>query len=373
MHHDVKTVAKAFAIHGDYQSAERYGSGHINDTYLLTMNQAGAPVRYLLQRINHDVFTDVPRLMENISRVLGHMQARLADEAVVDATRRALTLVPTRDNELFHRDSDGLYWRSYLFVEGARSYDVVESSDLAYTAARAFGQFQRLLTDLPGDRLHETIADFHHTPKRFAAFEAVLESDPCDRARLARPEIEWLLARRDFAGSLLDLHAQGLIPERIAHNDTKLNNVLIDDATGEAICVIDLDTVMPGLALYDFGDLVRTSTSPVAEDEPDPSNVVMQMPMFRALAQGYLDAAGDFLTPGEIASLPLAGMVIALTIGMRFLTDFLQGDTYFKTQRPQQNLQRCRTQFAMVDSIDAQRKEMDSFVESYARSIGALP
>jgi Ser/Thr protein kinase RdoA (MazF antagonist) len=172
---------------------------------------------------------------------------------------------------------------------------------------------------------------------------------------------------------LLDLHAQGLLPERIAHNDTKLNNVLIDDVTREAICVIDLDTVMPGLALYDFGDLVRTSTSPVAEDDPDPSNVVMQMPMFRALAQGYLDAAGDFLTPDEITSLPLAGMVIALTIGMRFLTDFLQGDTYFKTQRPQQNLQRCRTQFAMVDSIEAQRKAMDSFVESYARSIGALP
>ncbi len=362
--HNLKAVAEAFYIHGDYVSATPYGSGHINDTYLLVFDQAGKSARYILQRINHDIFKDVPALMANISRVCGHVQARLHAEDRPDASRRALTLIPTRDGAAFHQDAAGLFWRVYLFVENATGYDIIESTNQAYEAARAFGVFQKLLVDLPGKRLNETIPDFHHTPKRFAAFEAALKADTHNRAALAKPEIDWLLKHRELAGALLSLHRQGLVPERITHNDTKLNNVLIDNDTQEAVCVIDLDTLMPGLALYDFGDLVRTSTSPVAEDEMDASKVTMQMPMFEALARGYLEAAGEFLTPTEIASLPLSGMVITLTIGTRFLTDFLQGDGYFKTHRENHNLERCRTQFALVDSIEAQWDAMDAVVRS---------
>ena len=366
MPHDLHSVAAAFRIQGDFAQARPYGSGHINDTYAVTFDQAGTPLRYLFQRINDRVFKNVPALMDNIARVSAHAQARLAAQGRPDASRRALTLVTTRDDQPYHRDDDGNHWRAYLFVENATGHDIVQSPEQAYQAARAFGHFQKLLVDLPGPRLHETIPDFHNTLKRFEAFEAALHADAHNRAANARPEIDWLLQRRELASALLQLHAQGLVPERITHNDTKLNNVLLDNHTHEALCVIDLDTVMPGLALYDFGDMVRTSTSPVAEDEPDPTRVAMRLPMFEALARGYLEAAGGFLTPDEVAALPLAGMVITLTIGTRFLTDYLNGDTYFKTHRPDHNLQRCRTQFALVDAIQAQRDDMDAIVQRLA-------
>ena len=361
---DINTVANAFEIDGEFVSASPYGAGHINDTYLVVFDHQGRLKRTILQRINHDIFKDVPALMENISRVCSHARSRLMAEGVSDADRRVLTLIPTHDGGSYHRDATGSYWRMYLFIENATGYDIVESTTQAYEAARAFGLFQKLLVDLPGKRLNETIPDFHHTPKRYAAFEAALEADTHNRAALAKSEIDWLIRRRDLAGALIDLHDKGLIPERVTHNDTKLNNVLIDNDTQEALCVIDLDTLMPGLSLYDFGDLVRTSTSPVAEDEPDAGKVEMQLPMFEALARGYLDAAGECLTPMEIAALPLGGMVITLTIGIRFLTDFLRGDRYFKTRRPNHNLERCRTQFALVDSIEAQRDAMDAVVRS---------
>ena len=360
---DLRAIANRFQLRGDFVSAVPYGSGHINDTYALAYNQGGTPVRYLLQRVNHTIFRDVPALMDNVSRVCAHAQARLAAAGCPDASRRALTLVPTRDGAPFHRnEADGTYWRVYLFIEGATGHDIVQTPSQAYEAARAFGAFQRLLVDLPGERLHETIPDFHNTPKRYEAFQAALDADTHNRAIQAAAEIDWLQAHRDRAAALLDLHRAGVLPERITHNDTKLNNVLLDDVTGEALCVIDLDTLMPGLALYDFGDLVRTSTSPAAEDEPDVSKVTMQLPMFDALVRGYLASAGAFLAPGEIAHLPLGGMVLTLTLAVRFMTDFLQGDTYYKTHRPNHNLDRTRTQIALVDSIDAQRDAMDACV-----------
>ncbi len=361
---DLRSIASAFQIWGDFVSAEPYGSGHINDTYALTFDQGGAGVRYLLQRVNHIIFTDVPGLMDNVARVCAHAQTRLAADGCPDASRRALTLIPTRDGAAFYLDATGNHWRVYIFVENATGHDIVESETQAFEAARAFGAFQKLLTDLPGERLNETIPDFHNTPKRYAAFEAALEADTHNRAAEVKVEIEWLQAQRDSTGALLDLHARGLIPERITHNDTKLNNVLLDNATGEAICVIDLDTLMPGLALYDFGDLVRTATSPVAEDEPDTSKVTMQLPMFGALVRGYLESAGEFLTPTEIANLPLSGRILTLTLAIRFMTDFLQGDVYYKIHHPNHNLQRCRTQIALVDSIDAQREAMDACVQA---------
>jgi len=235
----------------------------------------------------------------------------------------------------------------------------VESAGQAFQAARAFGQFQKWLADLPAPRLHDTIPDFHHTPKRFAALEKAIAADAANRAKLAQPEIEFALRHREMCGVLL---AAGL-PERVTHNDTKFNNVMLDDATGQGICVIDLDTVMPGLALYDFGDMVRTTTSPAKEDERDLSKVTMQFPMFEALARGYLSTAADCLTSAEKKFLPFSGKLITFEIGIRFLTDFLAGDVYFKVHREGHNLDRCRTQFKLVESIEQQEPEMNRLVE----------
>ncbi len=354
---DLRGVAWQFQIPGDFISAEPYGSGHINDTYRVVFDRSGLPVCYIFQRINQRIFKNPVALMENIQRVTGHLRMKL--DGVPDAHRKALTLIPSQAGQSWHRDAAGNYWRVYDFIERAKTYDAVESPAQAYEAAKTFGWFQQLLTDLPAPRLHDTIPDFHHTPKRFAEFECALAADTANRAKLADAEIEFALRHQPVTGALL---AAGL-PERITHNDTKFNNVMLDDATGAGVCVIDLDTVMPGLALYDFGDMVRTTTSPVPEDERDLAKVTMQLPMFAALVRGYWSAAGGFLTPAERRLLPEAGKVITLEIGLRFLADYLAGDTYFKVHRPGHNLDRCRTQFRLVESIEQQAEQMQRLVE----------
>lgn len=354
--HDIRHVAAQFACAGTLTDVAPCGSGHINDTYAATYREGEAIRRFVHQRINHDIFRDPVSMMENIARVTEHLQRKLADEP--DAEGEALALVPTRDGANHYVDRSGNYWRTYRMVEGARSYDTVQSEDQAYQAARAFGAFQRRLADLPGPRLHETIPDFHNTPKRFAAFLAMKDADPLGRAAAAGPEIRFALDREPLTRILLDPHRQGLIPERITHNDTKINNVLLDDRTGRGVCVIDLDTVMPGLALYDFGDMVRTATCAAAEDERDLGKIAVQVPLFGALVRGFLETAGTCLNPMEIALLPQAGMLITFETGLRFLTDHLAGDTYFKTHRPGHNLDRCRTQFALVRSLEQNQDEL---------------
>ncbi len=356
--HDLRTIARQFQIAGEFAGAEPYGSGHINDTYCVTFNQGGTRVRYIFQRINHNIFKNPVALMENIRRVTVHLGEQYA--GAPDRHRRVLTLILTQDGASFYRDAEGNYWRAYIFIEKARTFDAVESVAQAFQAAKAFGQFQKLLADLPAPRLNDTIPDFHHTPKRFAALENAIQADAVNRARLARPEIEFALRHQAICSVLLDAK----LPERVTHNDTKFNNVMLDDATGEGICVIDLDTAMPGLALYDFGDMVRTATSPADEDEQDLSKVTMQFPMFEALARGYLSSAAEFLTPAEKKFLPFSGKLITLEIGLRFLTDFLAGDTYFKVHREGHNLDRCRTQFKLVQSIEQQEEQMNQLVES---------
>ena len=363
--HDVKAVVLNFQIHGDFIGAEPYGSGHINDTYCAVFSQGGGRVRYIVQRINHTIFKDPVALMGNIRRVTDHVRARLDSEP----SRRALTLIPARDGQAYYRDPEGNTWRVYIFIEGARTYDAVESTGQAFEAARAFGRFQQLLADLPSPRLHDTIPDFHHTPKRFEVFEAALAADVCNRAAGIKGEIDFALRHKPLTRVLLDAG----LPERITHNDTKFNNVMLDEATGEGICVIDLDTVMPGLALYDFGDMVRTTTSPVAEDERDLSKVRMQFPMFKALVRGYLTAAGAVLTVPEKRHLAVSGKLISFEIGIRFLTDYLAGDTYFKVHRPGHNLDRCRTQFRLVESISGQEEEMNRLVEEWLPLGCAIP
>lgn len=361
--YDTRAIAAAFALQGDFASAEPYGSGHINDTFALAMSQGGRRLRYVLQRINHNIFKNPDGLMENVERVCRHAQAKLQDAGAVDASRRALTLVPTKAGRGWHTDPAGNRWRCYVFVEGATGHDIIRNADQAYQAAKAFGAFQALVADLPGGRLVETIPYFHHTPTRFANFQAALAKDAHGRAAQALPEIGFALARAHDVGVIADAMARGDIPERVTHNDTKLNNVLLDNDTQEGICVIDLDTVMPGSALYDFGDLVRTSTSPAAEDETDLSKVTMQLPMFEALLKGYLCTASGFLNARERELLPFAGKLITFEIGLRFLTDWLDGDVYFKIKHPQQNLDRLRTQFKLVESIETQMSAMQALVK----------
>jgi hypothetical protein len=359
--HDLRAVARQFQICGQFRSAEPYGSGHINDTYCAVFDQAGTMTRYILQRINHTIFRQPVALMENIQRVTAHLAAKMHNQP--DIGRRVLTLIPARSGLCYHRDDEGNYWRTYLFVERARSYDAVESPRQAFEAAKTYGHFQKLLSDLPAPRLHDTIPDFHHTPKRFAALIGAIEKDALNRAKLAKAEIEFALKRTSMTGVLINAG----LPERVTHNDTKFNNVMLDDVTGEGICVVDLDTLMPGLALYDFGDMVRTTTSPAKEDECDLSKVTMQFPMYEALLRGYFTSAGDFLTRAEKKLLAFSGKLITFEIGIRFLTDFLGGDTYFKIHRNGHNLDRCRTQFKLIESIEAQEERMEALVDVIER------
>jgi hypothetical protein len=357
---DLETVVRQFDLTGNFVRAEPYGTGHINDTYAVWLDQGISQIRYIFQRINDKVFPNPPQVMENIVRVTSHVRSVLESEGVPDISRRTLTVVPTRDQQGYWKDSgeDGGFWRCYLFIENARSYDTIQDPRQAYEAAKAFGGFQRALVDLPGEPLHETIPDFHNGPKRFRDFEEALRADACGRAVTARNEIESMYRFGEIFEILPREVKLGRIPIRTTHNDTKINNVMIDDETGEGICVIDLDTLMPGLAPYDFGDMVRTSTCRAAEDERDLSKVSLDLQMFEQLARGYLSEAGYFLTESERHHLITGGKMITLIIGCRFLTDFLKGDVYFKVHREGHNLDRCRTQFRLVESILEQEGQM---------------
>ena len=360
----LQDISRKFQIYGQILHAETCKIGHINETYSATYSQGGTKVRYIHQKLNTGVFKDPLAVMNNVMRVTTHVRQKLEARGATDVTRRALILVPTRAGHSHYQNEAGEIWRTFVFLEGTRSYESVQSPEQAYQAGRAFGDFQNLLADLPADSLTETIPNFHNTRQRFATFQQAVAADRLDRAAQARAEIDQALAWEGLAGVVLDEMAAGRIPTRITHNDTKFNNVMLDAATGEAMCVVDLDTVMPGSALYDFGDMIRTTTSPTLEDEPDLSKVEMRMPMFEQLARGYLSAAGEFLTPAERAHLAFSGKLITFELGLRFLTDYLCGDTYFRIHRPGHNLDRVRTQFKLVQSIEQQEAAMQRFTDS---------
>ena len=369
MNHDLKQAVKQFQLYGDYRHVEPYGSGHINDTYRVTLDQSGREVRYLLQRINHHVFKDPPALMENIVRVTKHIQGKLLDAGVGDISRRVLKVILTRRGENCYLDTSGNYWRCYCFIENARTYDVPEMLDQISLAAKAFGRFQSHLSNLAEPPLHETIPDFHNALKRYQTFLQALDKDPHNRAISAKAEIDFLNANIDLFNILPELVKTGKIPVRTTHNDTKINNVMIDDQTSEGICVIDLDTVMPGLSLYDFGDIVRTTISSSPEDEQDLSKVIADLSRFEAVVKGYLDGAGSFLNSVEIDHLVHAAKLITMVIGTRFLTDYLDGDHYFKVHREGHNLDRCRSQFKIVQSIIEQQERMNQVVKNCYQKI----
>ena len=351
-------VARAFSLEGEFRRADRYGSGHIHDTYCVSFDHGGREERIILQRINTAIFKNPVAVLENIERVTNHLRSKLDGEP--DADRRVLRIVPTRKGAAWYVDGSNHYWRVYYFIADAHTDDTVTSPHQAFEAAKAFGQFQRQLADLPDPRLHESIPDFHNTPKRFAAFENSFETNTAGRAAQARAEIAFAMSRSATARALVDAK----LPVRVTHNDTKLNNVLLDNTTGKGICVIDLDTVMPGLAAYDFGDMVRTMTCAAAEDETDLSQVSMQFPLFEAVLRGYLEGAAAFLTTPERESLITGAKVIIFEQGIRFLADFLSGDVYYKISSPTQNLDRCRTQFKLLESIEQQEDTMTSLLRS---------
>lgn len=350
--HSLAAVTNAFTLNGKFLSGERYGSGHIHDTWRVTLGQDAGIQRIILQRINTTIFTDAVVVMQNIERVTRHLRSKRILEADVD--RRVLQLIFAHDGCSWHIDSEGRYWRAYRFIEGASTYDATSSPAQAFAAASAFAEFQRLLSDLPSPPLRESLPHFHNTAKRFEALERAIADDAAGRCKQAQNDIAFAVSRNATATALLEAG----LPQRVTHNDTKLNNILLDDATGKGICVIDLDTVMPGLVAYDFGDMVRTMTCPAAEDEQDISRVAMQFPLFEAVLRGYLEGANGFLTSSEREHLVTGAKVIVFEQGIRFLADYLAGDAYYKVQRPGQNLDRCRTQFKLLQSMEQQEGTM---------------
>ncbi len=359
----LKKLIYKFHIYGDFIVGVPFGNGHVNDTYLLNFDQGGVRLNYVLQRINGDVFKEPIKVMENIDRVTQHLLTKI-HKSHSETRKRTIRLLRTQDNLPYVFDDNGNCWRAYIFIERARAYNVLETPEQAFGIARAFGEFQQQLIDLPGERLHDTIPDFHNTPKRIEQLEEAIKNDPCNRVKDAQKEIDFILSRKEAAGELVRLNKSGDIPERITHNDTKCNNILIDDLSGDGICVIDLDTVMPGLSLYDFGDMVRACTSPAEEDETDLSKVYMRFDMYEALFSGFCETAGAFMTAAERENLANAGKIITLEIGTRFLTDYINGDKYFKIKRANHNLERCRSQLKLVSSIEEQMNDMMNLLKN---------
>lgn len=363
----IADIADQFAIEGEFVEGEEIQSGHINATFRASFEAADGSIhRYILQRINAKVFKNPMAVMRNVECVTRHINWKVL-RVKKDLGGQTLNLYPGRGGKFWVAGPNGGVWRCYNHIEGCQTYDVVENTRQAFQAARAFGSFQDLISDLPPEEIEETIPFFHHTRKRFDRLMAVADEDPCGRAGSVSAELEFFRQREGDVDRVIEGIANGSIPQRITHNDTKINNVMIDGETDEAVCVIDLDTVMPGSVLYDFGDLVRTAVSPAAEDEQDLSKVEMRLPMFEALVEGYLDSAKDFLNEAEIDLLAFSSKLITMEIGIRFLTDHLEGDVYFKTQRPDHNLDRCRTQLTLVKRIEEQLPAMESFVKKVWR------
>jgi Ser/Thr protein kinase RdoA (MazF antagonist) len=343
-----------FAIYGEFEGAEPFGSGHINRSYRSQWNQGGARLRYLHQRINERVFARPDEVMENIVRVTNHIAEQFTRQGVPDWSRRVLQVIPARDGKPWVRDAEGGWWRSYLFIEGTHGKELASSPDEARFLGRAAGRFQKQLADLPPPPLHDSIPNFHNMEWRYHTFYGALSRDSLNRAGEAREEIAFMRENEERGSRLIRAIREGRVPERLSHNDTKMNNILIDDKTGEALCVVDLDTVMPGTSLFDAGDLIRSVTTRAEEDERDLSTVRFDPRYFKALLEGYYAEAGEFLVPGEKELLAEAGRNITQIMALRFLTDFLEGDHYYHTARPGHNLDRCRNQIALIRSMDSQ-------------------
>ena len=358
---DVLSVAARFCTDGNVISASPFGEGHINGTYLV---RTDAGKKYTLQSINTAVFKDPCAVMNNISLVLAHLKKKIT-EACGDPDRECLTVVKTDDGKDLLLAADGAYYRMYGFIEG-NVYQTVEKPEHFYCAAKAFGNFQKQLSDFPAELLVETIPHFHDTPRRLENLEKAIREDKCGRVQEVQDEIAFARAHRDACRLVVDAIAAGEIPLRVTHNDTKFNNVLLDDE-GRGFCVIDLDTVMPGSMLYDFGDAIRSGATYAAEDEHDLARVTVDFELFEAYTKGYLEALGDSIKPKELELLAFSGVLLTLECGMRFLTDYLEGDVYFKTHYDKQNLYRTRSQFALAADMEKKLDALNAIVKKYAK------
>jgi Ser/Thr protein kinase RdoA (MazF antagonist) len=358
---NVILITKQFSTEGTVLSALPYGSGHINDTYRVETAEPDCH-NYILQRINHKIFKNVPGLMDNIDRVTKHIRIKLENTPGANPDRQGLTLIPTIDQKSYYLDPDGNFWRMYIFIEDNRSYDIVDTPEKAFEGGKMFGKFQSMIADLPGGPLFETIPNFHNIDMRLETLRKTIESDPAGRASLVKEEAAFVFERAAEMGTILHLGQQGLIPSRITHNDTKFNNVLLDK-NDQGLCVIDLDTVMPGYVHYDYGDSIRTSTNTGAEDDPDLTKVEMDLGLFEAYTKGFLQETRNTLTPLELEHLPLAGKLFPYMIGVRFLTDYVDGDHYFKIKHEHHNLQRARAQFKLLRSMEGQFDAMKEIVK----------
>ena len=361
----VEEAIQNFKFEGTLIDTRPYGSGHINDTYLLTFEIASmGRMKVILQRMNKQILTTPVDLMENIIGMTSYLPEKIIENGG-EHERAKQKLIPSVGEKPYYFDSKGDYWRSYIFITDATSYDQVEKPEDFYQSAVAFGNFQRLLSDYPAGTLHETIQGFHDTKARFQTFREAVKKDVCGRAAKVQKEIEFVLAHEEVANIFSDLQEKGELPLRVTHNDTKLNNIMIDNCTGKGICVIDLDTVMPGLAMNDFGDSIRFGASTAAEDEQDLSKVSCSMELFEIYVKGFLEGCAGRLTPREVELLPMGAKVMTFECGMRFLTDYLEGDHYFKIHREEHNLDRCRTQFKLVEDMERKWDMMQQIVKKY--------
>ncbi len=361
---EIMEVISKFEFDGTFEECIPFGSGHINDTFLLTYTTAEGMKYSILQRMNKSVFANPEELMENVKGVTSWLRKKIQENGG-DVERETLNLVSDKEGHPYYKDSMGEYWRVYLFIENATCFDLVENENDFYQSAVAFGHFQRLLADYPAETLHETIKDFHNTVVRFQNFCKSVETDVCGRAADVQKEIQFVMEREKLAHVLCDLQAEGKLPLRVTHNDTKLNNVMIDDQTGKAICVIDLDTVMPGLSANDFGDSIRFGATTAAEDERDLSKVHFDLHLYEVFVKGFIEGCGGALTELEMEMLPMGAILMTFECGMRFLADHLEGDHYFKIHRENHNLDRCRTQFKLVSEMEDKLPEMKAIVEKY--------
>lgn len=363
----IEEAAGSFLFQGEPVSCRRYGNGHINDTYLLTCKNGAEETKYILQRMNTHVFQDPRGLMKNVSGVTSYLRSRII-ERHGDPDRETLTLVKTRSGDVCCTDSIGSWWRMYLFIKGATTYDAVEKPEDFYQSAKAFGNFQCLLADYPVNELNETIRDFHNTPARLEALIRAAEQNKMGRAEYVKRELNFVLERTKDIPVIMENLKSGRMPYRVTHNDTKLNNIMIDNKTRQAICVIDLDTIMPGASVFDYGDSIRFGANTGAEDETDLNKVSLSLSLFQVYTEGFLEGCRGSLTQTEISLLPMGAKLMTLECGMRFLTDYLEGDTYFKIHREHHNLERARCQFKLVADMEEKWGHMERIVKEAAKS-----
>ncbi len=356
----LKEIIKQFEVDGEIINVKTYGSGHINTTYRVETSEDV----YILQKVNTGIFKNMDQLVANVAGVTGYLVEAIAARGG-NPRRETLQVIHTRTGQNYYKGDDGYSYRMYYFITDATCYDTVEKPEVFYESAVAFGKFQSLLASYPADTLYETIPDFHHTAKRFENFKQVVELDVCGRAAAAQKEIQFVMDHAEDMPVLTDMLEMGKLPLRVTHNDTKLNNIMIDNATGRGICILDLDTVMPGLSVNDFGDSIRFGANSAAEDETDLSKVSLDLELYEIYVKGFLEGCQGILTHNELKMLPMGAKMMTLECGMRFLTDYLEGDTYFKIHREHHNLERCRCQFALVADMEQKWDQMSAIVRKY--------